>query len=115
MPGYHQYVVEFLDEPADVADSATGSTRNLASRNADYQAHRSRGVGLPPPALMLARPGGFEGWMRRRGKLGGQNKVPRMDNTGALTRDLIRFLAESDLAGVAVPPQVCSLAHTTAP
>jgi hypothetical protein len=50
--------------------------------------------------------------MRRRGKLGGQNKVPRVDNTGALTLDLFQFLRESKLAGAAVPPETCSLANT---
>ena len=37
--------------------------------------------------------------MRRRGKLGGQNKVPRMDNTGALTRDLLDFLRQTGQTG----------------
>lgn len=108
-PGYHQYVVEFLAEPGDPVGFRDRLDADLAVRNADYQAHRSAGVGLPPPALILARPGAFEGWMRRRGKLGGQNKVPRVDNTGALTRDLLRFLDDSGLAGACVPAQVPSL------
>ena len=65
---------------------------DLSRRNADYLAHRAPGVGLPSPALLVARPGGFDGWMRHRGKLGGQNKVPRMDNAGTLTRDLLAYL-----------------------
>jgi hypothetical protein len=112
VPGYHQYVVEFLDQPADLVRFRDRLDAALAERNADYQAHRARGVGLPPPAVVLACPGAFEGWMRRRGKLGGQNKVPRVDNTGALTLDLFQFLRESKLAGAAVPPETCSLANT---
>lgn len=42
--------------------------------------------------------------MRRRGKLGGQNKVPRMDNTGSLTCDLVQFLRETDRVGIEVSP-----------
>jgi hypothetical protein len=52
----------------------------------------------------MARPGAFERWMRRRGRVGGQNKVPRVDNSGLLTRDLIQFLGQADLAGAGVSP-----------
>jgi hypothetical protein len=38
------------------------------------------------------RRGGFADWLRAQGKLGGQHKVPRMDNDGQLTRELSAFL-----------------------
>ena len=38
--------------------------------------------------------GGFAEWLRARGKLGGQHKVPRMDNSGNITADLSRLAAE---------------------
>jgi len=103
--GYHQFVVEFLEEPVaaelfrDVLDAG------LSRRNADYRAHRGPGAGLPPPAVIVARPGSFEAWMRRRGRLGGQNKVPRMDNTGSLTRDLVEFLRENDRVAIEIAPR----------
>jgi hypothetical protein len=102
--GYHQYVVEFLIEPTDERRFRDLLDAELSRRNADYQAHRAPGVGLPPPALRVARPGVFEGWMRRRGKLGGQNKVPRVDNSGTLTRDLLAYLDETHQSGKSVPP-----------
>jgi hypothetical protein len=52
-------------------------------------------VVLPLPALVLAREGACNSWMRSRGKLGGQNKVPRMDGTGTLTHDLVQFLRQN--------------------
>ena len=79
--GYHQFVVEFLNEPADLLRFRNRLDEELSNRNADYLAHRIPGVGLAPPAVIVAKSGSFEAWMRRRGKLGGQNKVPRMDNT----------------------------------
>src|SRR5271157_726645 len=94
--GYHEYVIEFLEGPGDVDRFRRLLDDELSRRNADYHAHRAEGVGLPLPAILLARPGSFEAWMRSRGKLGGQNKVPRMDGSGTLTRDLATFLRDSD-------------------
>ncbi len=110
-PGYHQYVVEFLAEPADLALFRDRLDADLARRNADYEAHRNPGAGIPPPAVLTARPGAFETWMRRRGKLGGQNKVPRVDNTGTLTRELVEFLRETGQAGAAVTPEAATHAE----
>jgi hypothetical protein len=94
--GYHQFIIEFLDEPDDLATFRQALDAGLARRNADYQAHRAPVVGLPLPAIALTRPGSFAAWMRRRGKLGGQNKVPRMDSSGVLTREILAFLSEND-------------------
>ena len=93
--GYHQYIVEFLREPLDLERFRSTLDEELSRRNADYLAHRARDVVLLPPAVIAARAGSFESWMRRRGRLGGQNKVPRMDASGLLTRDLVAFLRES--------------------
>ncbi len=95
--GHHQYVVEFLREPDDLASFRLALDADLSRRNADYLAHRAEGVGLPLPALVVARPGGFDAWMRSKGKLGGQHKVPRMDNTGTLTAQMVGMLRESGL------------------
>jgi hypothetical protein len=92
--GYHQFVVEFGAEPPELAPFRDALDADLARRNADYLAHRAPRVGLPPPSVIVAAPGGFESWMRHRGKLGGQNKVPRIDNSGTLTRELVGFLRE---------------------
>jgi hypothetical protein len=100
--GYHQYIVEFLKEPSDLEEFRSTLDADLARRNADYQAHRAHGVCIPSPALIVARSGGFESWMRRRGKLGGQHKVPRMDNSGTLTRELVEFLRATDQVGFEV-------------
>ena len=94
--GHHLYVVEFLRPPDDLNAFRTALDADLSRRNADYQAHRAEGVGLPLPALVVARPGGFDAWMRSRGKLGGQHKVPRMDNAGTLTSQVVAFLRETN-------------------
>jgi len=50
----------------------------LSRRNDDYRAHRSGGFGLDPPQLRALPRGTFEAWMKSRGQLGGQHKVPRV-------------------------------------
>jgi hypothetical protein len=92
--GHHRFVFEFLKPPADLAAFRRALDADLGRRNADYLAHRADGVGLPLPELVVARSGGFDAWMRSRGKLGGQHKVPRMDNAGKLTQELASFLHE---------------------
>jgi hypothetical protein len=94
--GYHLYVVEFAAEAPEagrIAAFAEAIDRVLARRNEDYAAHRSGGFGMKPPAVAVMAPGGFAAWMKKRGKLGGQNKVPRIVNDQALFGDLVEFAA----------------------
>lgn len=101
--GHHLFVVEFLRPPADLTAFRGALDADLARRNADYQAHRAEGVGLPRPAVLMAHPGGLDAWMRARGKLGGQHKLPRMDGSGTLTGEIVRFLRESGQVAEEVP------------
>ena len=94
---HHLYLVEFLKEPDDLDAFRQALDADLSARNADYLAHRAGGVGLPQPALIVSKPGGFDAWMRSRGKLGGQHKVPRMDDSGKLTREIAGLLREKGL------------------
>ncbi len=101
--GHHLYVIEFLKTPNDLAAFRRLLDADLSKRNADYLAHRAEGVGLPLPQMIIAQAGGFDAWMRARGKLGGQNKVPRMDNAGKLTSQLATFLRQEGRVETDVP------------
>jgi hypothetical protein len=59
--------------------------------NEDYLAHRQGDLAMRAPEVIVVPRSGFADWMRRRGRLGGQNKVPRMDNSGQITEQLARF------------------------
>jgi hypothetical protein len=63
----------------------------LSRRNDDYRAHRTGGFGLEPPQILAAKPGTFEGWMKSRGQLGGQHKVPRVIANAQLFQGLQDF------------------------
>lgn len=93
--GGHLYVVEFAGEPPDTtAQDAFITTVDeyLKDSNDDYRVHRTGGVGMDPPRLLTATPGSFAAWMRRRGKLGGQHKVPRVITDTDLFDGLIAFV-----------------------
>ena len=75
----------------ELAHFAETLDRDLMGRNLDYEAHRAGGYGLHPPQIVALRQGGFAEWMRRRGRLGSQNKVPRVISDPALFADLRAF------------------------
>ncbi len=95
--GGHLYVVEFdaLPPTGRLAAFAAELDRVLAALNADYKAHRAGGHGLAAPRVVAAGPGSFAAWMKRRGKLGGQHKVPRIISDTKLFADLRDFVGRA--------------------
>lgn len=79
--GRHLFVIE-LREPKDLQGGpdalANEIDRRLSESNADYETHRHEDFGMAPPHVMVVGPDCFADWMRSRGRLGGQNKVPRV-------------------------------------
>ena len=76
-----QWVVELgEDEPYLEEPLVTAFDRTLRARNHDYDTKRKHDTGMLAPALKVVPRGTFHAWLRSRGKLGGQNKVPRLMN-----------------------------------
>ena len=96
-PGRHRYLVEFARPPFSVEEFGRRLDAALCRVNEDYRAHRAGDLTLRAPEVWAVRRGGFAGWMRSRGKLGGQHKVPRMDNDGQTTGELARWLDENQM------------------
>jgi hypothetical protein len=92
-PGRHRYFVEFTEEPADLARFVDVLDGELCRANEDYRAHRRGDLTLLAPEVRPVPRGGFADWMRSQGRLGGQHKVPRMDNSGQLTARLAGFFS----------------------
>jgi hypothetical protein len=92
-PGRHRYLVEFAGPAPDLARFVTEVDSVLCRLNEDYQAHRQGNLTMLSPEVVVVPHGGFADWMRTKGKLGGQHKVPRMDNSGEITAELSRFFA----------------------
>jgi hypothetical protein len=97
-PGHHLYLIEFVPHgPKNLELFATELDAELSRLNEDYAAHRVGDLTMLLPRVRVVKPGGFSKWMEQRGKLGGQNKVPTMDNGGAMTRDMAAWFESNGL------------------
>lgn len=94
--GRHLVVVEFEPESPvpDPARFAALFDTALQGDNDDYRAHRSGDYGVALPEILIGKRGIFAAWMKSRGKLGGQNKVPRILTDPALFADLRAFVTD---------------------
>ncbi|TDI59034.1 MAG: GH3 auxin-responsive promoter family protein [Alphaproteobacteria bacterium] len=91
--GGHLYVMELVEDatPEFAEAFSTLVDNQLRDGNKDYRAHRSEGFGMAAPDIRVVPPGTFAGWMKSRGRLGGQNKVPRIINDQDLFQNLRDF------------------------
>ncbi len=78
--GRHQWMVEFDVMPDDMEAFADLLDKELQGLNSDYEAKRFHSVTLNRLELIVAKGGLFHQWMKEKGKLGGQHKVPRLAN-----------------------------------
>ncbi|MBQ4278054.1 MAG: GH3 auxin-responsive promoter family protein [Bacteroidaceae bacterium] len=85
----HQWVIEFAKRPASVADFATILDRSLQAINSDYEAKRYKDITLQPLQIVEAREGLFDEWLKCKGKLGGQHKIPRLSNSREYIDELL--------------------------
>ena len=91
--GAHQWITEFEQPPEDLEAFKMELDRNLQAQNSDYQAKRKYDLVLEPPRITAAEPGLFHQWLKEKGKLGGQNKVPRLSNNRELIAQFLTLNA----------------------
>ena len=78
--GAHEWMIEFKQNPSDLAQFQKIVDDTLQSLNSDYEAKRHNNMTLNPLVINLARPQLFYDWLKERDKLGGQHKIPRLSN-----------------------------------
>ncbi|MET4106533.1 GH3 auxin-responsive promoter family protein [Hymenobacter sp. UYP22] len=88
VPSRHQWLVEFARPPHNTAAFAAALDAGLRQRNVYYD-DLLRGHILAPLQLTALPPGAFQRYMKSQGKLGGQNKVPRLSNDRTLAEGLL--------------------------
>ena len=76
----HQWLIEFARQPQDLSAFARILDESLQQINSDYEAKRYKDITLQPLEIVVARPGLFDDWLKQKGKLGGQHKIPRLSN-----------------------------------
>ena len=87
----HQWLIEFAKEPEDMAAFAAALDKKLQEVNSDYEAKRYKDITLQHLEVVKARRGLFNDWLKSKGKLGGQHKVPRLNNNRDIMEQMLRF------------------------
>lgn len=88
--GCHEWAIEFEEAPKDMERFTDVLDETMRSLNSDYDAKRSTGMVLKRPLVHALPHGTFHRWMKDRGKLGGQNKVPRLCNDRVFLDQLLQ-------------------------
>ena len=90
--GYHQWLIEFSREPQDKERFMQLLDQHLREVNSDYDAKRSGDIFLAGPSLVIAPNGLFDRWLASTGKLGGQRKVPRLNNNRDIMDQILKLM-----------------------
>ena len=90
----HQWLIEFAVMPDSLDHFVTVLDMALKSVNSDYEAKRTKDIALQLPEVVVARPGLFNDWLKGKGKLGGQHKVPRLSNTREIIDEMLALNAK---------------------
>ena len=92
----HQWLIEFAKQPAELGEFADILDRSLQDINSDYEAKRFHDITLQHLEIEVARPGQVDDWLRSKGKLGGQHKIPRRSNN----RQYIEEIMNTHASGI---------------
>lgn len=90
--GCHQWIIEFEKEPESLDQFAETLDKELQSLNSDYEAKRYKNLTLTQLQIVNAPKGTFYNWMKKRGKVGGQNKIPRLANNREYLDSLLEII-----------------------
>ena len=89
MIGGHHWLIEFREQPSDEALFLKELDQLLKDGNADYDAKRKDNINIGYPKMTKVPSGTFHQWLKSKGKLGGQHKVPRLMNDDSLLNEIL--------------------------
>ena len=87
----HQWLIEFSKAPQNLQQFASLLDKKLQELNSDYEAKRYKDITLQHLEIIPAKEGLFNEWLKQRGKLGGQHKVPRLSNSREHIEQLLKL------------------------
>ncbi len=89
--GAHEWIIEFRKAPEEIQYFTEVLDNALKSLNSDYEAKRYNSLTLKMPKVHMARKNLFYDWLKSKGKLGGQHKIPRLSNERAYLDELLEM------------------------
>ncbi len=92
--GGHQWIIEFETPPSNLNYFENLLDKKLQEINSDYEAKRYKNLALEQLVIKQVPPNSFKNWLKSKGKLGGQHKVPRLANDRKIVDEIIRFVKE---------------------
>jgi hypothetical protein len=96
--GAHEWLIEFEKEPANLQQFIYELDAALKSVNSDYEAKRYKDIALRMPLVHSLQKGMFSKWLKSKGKLGGQHKVPRLSNDRKYIDDILNMVNNQNFA-----------------
>ncbi|NLU94186.1 GH3 auxin-responsive promoter family protein [Chitinophaga sp. Ak27] len=93
--GGHEWLVEFEVAPDDISRFTTVLDNTLKAINSDYEAKRYKDIALHMPLIHVLPAGTFCEFLKSKGKLGGQHKVPRLNNDRNYLEEILKFAADN--------------------
>ena len=87
--GYHEWIIEFDKSPSNHKEFTAILDEELGNLNDDYASKRKRDIAIEAPVVREMPSGTFYEWLKRKGKLGGQHKVPRLSNSREFVEELL--------------------------
>jgi len=90
--GAHEWLIEFEKEPANLQQFTYELDAALKTVNSDYEAKRYKDIALRMPLVHALQKGMFNEWLKGKGKLGGQHKVPRLSNDRKYIDDILNMI-----------------------
>ncbi len=92
--GAHEWFIEFERMPDEMDRFVEVFDRKMREVNSDYDAKREQDLALRAPMVRVVPEGTFYAWMKQRGKLGGQNKVPRLSNDRKFLDEIAAYMQQ---------------------
>lgn len=89
--GRHEWAIEFVKYPNEMERFILVLDETLRELNSDYDAKRYQDMVLQMPIVHALNIGAFDEWLKTRGKLGGQNKVPRLANDREFMEQILQL------------------------
>jgi len=90
--GAHEWLIEFSEPPQNLHEFVVHLDEALKQVNSDYEAKRFQDMAMRLPMVISVPKGTFYQWLKNKGKLGGQHKIPRLSNDRQLIDEIKQLM-----------------------